>query len=170
MKTQRATLLIKILMVLLFSFSIGGCLFASRPSELQRAEELSRQKKYPEAIAAYRSHMQQRLKIHDRPEWENPYFYLILIGDIELGTNKPQEAFAAFIEAESKGVDSYLVSDRIRSVARWYEDHSELDKAIEVLMAHKAKDPFLFEAMLDRINKSKTHIEDQKLTANPGPK
>lgn len=143
-----------------------GCLlFSPGPSKLQKAEELSRQKKYDQAISVYHEHMNERLALKDRPEWENPYFYYILIGDIELGTDKPEDALKSYVEADQKGVDDYLVADRFRSVARWYEDKGELDKAIELLLAHRDKDPLLFEAMLDRLNKTKTIQEDMK--ANP---
>lgn len=155
------------LFIFIFLLSLSGCIFSAGPSKLQKAEELSRQKKYPEAIAAYSEHMQERLAIKNRPEWENPYFYHILIGDIELGTGKVEDALKSYIEADEKGVDAYLVADRFRSVARWYEDNGQLDKAIEVLLAHRAKDPLLFEAMLDRVNKAKTLQEDSKAKATP---
>lgn len=141
---------------------ISGCWSFNRPSKLQKAEELSRQKRYADAIVAYHEHMNERLAIRNRPEWENPYFYLILIGDIELGTDKPEDALNSYLEADQKEVDKYLVSDRIRSVARWYEEKNEYDKALQVLIKHREKDPLLFDAMLDRINKAKTAREDMK--------
>lgn len=147
---------------LLTTFCLPSCLLFSSTSQLQKAEEFSRQKKYAEAISAYRTHMQERLQIKDRPEWENPYFYLILIGDIELGTDKPEDALNSYLEAEEKKVDLYLVSDRIRSVCRWYEEKGEFDKAIEILLRYRDQDSLLFEAMLDRLNKAKTLKEDQK--------
>ena len=151
------------LVFILLLTNLSGCLlFSASPSKLQKAEELSRQKKYPEAIAVYHQHMEERLAVKDRPEWENPYFYYILIGDIELGTDKPEDALKSYMEADQKGVDAYLVADRFRSVARWYEDKGELDKAIALLLAHREKDPLLFEAMLDRLNKTKTIQEDMK--------
>lgn len=155
--------LVKASLFIFLIFSLSSCYLYTSKSKLQEAEELSRQKKYLEAISAYREHMQDRLKLSDRPEWENPYFYLILIGDIELGTDRPEDALASFLEAQAKEVDSYLVSDRVRSVARWYEERGQIEKALEILLAHRANDPFMYEAMLDRLNKAITLKEDQKL-------
>lgn len=149
---------------------LSGCLFSPGETELQRAEELSRQKKYPEAIASYRKHMEERLALSSRPEWENPFFYLILIGDIQLGIGQPEEALTSYLEAEESKVDIYLVADRLRSVARWYEEKGEYDKAMKLLLTHRDRDPLLFEAMLDRVSKAKTLKEDGKLPmATPTP-
>jgi tetratricopeptide (TPR) repeat protein len=129
------------------------------PNSAQIAEELLRQKKYDEAIQMYQRHIDERLKVEDRPEWENPYFYLILIGDIQMGTGDLNKALETFLDAEKKGVDRYLISDRIRSIAKAYEDKKEYDLAINLLLAQRERDSLLFEAMLDRVNKAKTLAE-----------
>jgi tetratricopeptide (TPR) repeat protein len=151
---------LKTLLITSLILSTSSCFLRASPSALQRAEELSRQKKYPEAIAAYREHMEERLALKDRPEWENPYFYLILIGDIELGTDRPEDALKSYLEADSLKVDAYLVADRVRSVAKWYEEKSQWDRAIEILLQHRERDSLLFDSMLDRVNKAKTLSED----------
>lgn len=98
--------------------------------------------------------MNERLRVKDRPEWENPYFYLILIGDIQLGQDQPGDAQATYDEAEKKGVDDALVSDRYRSLALWYEQHGNLQKAASTLTARRSHDPIIFDSILDRVSKA----------------
>ncbi len=149
------------LRLLAATFLAVSCSNGTRSSHLERAEEYSRKGQFDHAIEEYRDHMETRLDA-DRPEWENPYFYLILIGDIQLGQNKPVEALSTFEEADNKGVDKYLVSDRIRSTARWYEQHDQLDDAIRVLSKFRDRDDLLFDAMLDRISKELVRREDSQ--------
>ncbi len=134
----------------------AGCSALMSKNKAQIAEELTRQGKYSEAIELYNQHIQERLEVKDRPEWENPYFYLILSGDIQLGTGDVDLALQTFIEADKKGVDRYLISDRIRSIAKAYEEKNQLDKGISLLLEQRSRDPLLFDTMLDRLNKAKT--------------
>jgi tetratricopeptide (TPR) repeat protein len=101
-----------------------------------------------------------RLKVPKRPEWENPYFYLILIGDIQLGQGLIEEAEKSYALAEESKVDEYLVSDRFRGIARWYEEQGKLSEAIEFLGRYRDRDPLLYESMLDRLAKELTLKED----------
>lgn len=144
---------------------LSGC-FSSvswTSSHAERAEAFSRQGEYDRAIEEYRLHIAERLALANRPEWENPYFYLVLIGDIRLGTGKPEEALEEFQRAEAQKVDPYLVADRYRSVAAWYESQHELAKSLAVLQKYRDRDPLLFDAMLDRVGKALTKEEDERL-------
>lgn len=162
---KKIPLIIYILTILLLS---GGCKTWSRSrflglgghNKLRLAEELSRQGKLDEAISTYRQHMEERLSVKDRPEWENPFFYYLLIGDIELGRGMVDKALEAYNTARQKGIHTSLISDRYRFVASWYESHKQFDQAISLLKEHCDLDPLLFYAMLDRIAKYLTHIED----------
>jgi tetratricopeptide (TPR) repeat protein len=136
-------------------FGIAGC-FSSGPTELVDAEQLTRDGKPDEAIAAYREHIANRLEVSDRPEWENPYFYLLNVGDIELNRGKIDAALAMYEEAERQKVDPALVADRYRAVASWYEEHGELTKALEILTKYREKDPLIFDSMLDRVARELT--------------
>jgi len=143
----------RFLFLLMLSAATSGCyvfFWSDSMNELKRAEELSRQGNYTEAIQAYRSHMQKRLALPNRPEWENPYFYQVLIGDIYLGQGDPTDALDSYLEADKQGVDSFLIADRIRSVAQWYEQKGELQSAIDLLTTHRSRDSLLFDSMLDR--------------------
>jgi hypothetical protein len=135
--------------------SLGGCALFRNPDSLHlmKAEEFSRQEQYDKAIEEYRLHMRYRLSLEKRPEWENPFFYLILIGDLQLLQDKPDQARATLEEAEKQGVDVNLVSDRYRSLAHWYEKKGDLDTAFSILKGRREHDPILFDAMLDRIAK-----------------
>ena len=157
-----APLIVAPLIVISLMLFCAGC-FSGRGGEygfLERAEELSREGKYQEAIEAYRSHMAFRLKVPKRPEWENPYFYLILIGDIQLGQGLIEEAEKSYALAEENKVDEYLVSDRFRGIARWYEEQGKLPEAITFLNRYRDRDPLLYESMLDRLAKELTLKED----------
>lgn len=130
------------------------------PEKVREADELTRAQRYDEAIALYRAHMEERLSVPDRPQWENPYFYLLLIGDVQLGRGQVDAALATYQEAEREHVDAPLISDRYRAVGRWYEEHGELQQALDVLSEYRDRDPLLFDVMLDRIAKELTARED----------
>lgn len=151
--TPKSSLKILMLCSLALIFStcrVGTGLARSR---LDRAEELLRQEKYDQAIEIYQQHMKDRLSLKERPEWENPYFYYLLIGDIELRRSNVDGALAAYKTAQENGIHVSLISDRIRYVAGWYEQQNQLEKAIGILQAQRALDPLLFDAMLDRLSK-----------------
>ena len=136
----------------------SGC-FSSGPTELLDAEKLTTEGKHDEAIAMYRTHITNRLEVTDRPEWENPYFYLLNVGDIELNRGNVDKALAAYEEAEREKVELPLVADRYRAVAAWYEEHGQLEKALEILTKYRDKDPLIFDSMLDRVARELTEAE-----------
>jgi len=138
---------------------VAGCVSLKGPEALNRADELTVEGRYDDAIAAYQEHIQDRLGDGNRPEWENPYFYLLNIGDIELKRDNPEKALARYEEAEQRGVALSLVADRYRAVATWHEERHELQKALEVLNTYRLKDPLIFDSMLDRIARELTQSE-----------
>ncbi len=138
------------------ALSIASGCFSSGPTELLDAEQLSSDGKHDEAIAAYREHIANRLEVTDRPEWENPYFYLLNVGDIELNRGNVDQALATYEEAEREKVDLPLVADRYRAVASWYEEHGKLEQALEILTKYQDKDPLIFDSMLDRVARELT--------------
>lgn len=138
---------------------LSSCVSLKGPEVLNRADELTSDGRFDEAIAAYQEHIQDRLEDGDRPEWENPYFYLLNIGDIELNRDNPEKALARYEEAEQKGVALSLVADRYRAVATWHEERHELQKALAVLNRYRSKDPLIFDSMLDRIARELTQSE-----------
>jgi KDO2-lipid IV(A) lauroyltransferase len=120
---------------------------------LSRAEEYSRQGETDKAIEAYNDHIAERIEDEKRPEWENPYFYELIIGDLYLREGKVAEALLSYERAENNKVDLVLVSDRYRYVASWYEKSGDLLNAMEVLKKYRERDSLLFDAMLDRLAK-----------------
>jgi len=152
----------RVLSVILACLALSSC-FSGRGGDygfLERAEELSREGKYADAIEAYRKHMAFRLTVKRRPAWENPYFYLILIGDIQLGQGLIYDAEKSYVLAEENKVDEYLIADRYRGLARWCEEQGKLTEAIEILTRYRSRDPLLFETMMDRLAKELTLRED----------
>lgn len=153
--------------ILLFATSCKPYFFADTFSfgqsrHLRRAEEYLRQEEYDKAIEKYKDHIEYRLEMDDRPDWENPYFYYLLIGDIELRRDKLKEALTSYNYAEEKGVEKNLVSDRYRYVASYYEKKGNLKAAIVILKTYRDRDPLLFDSMLDRLAKELTDQEDHK--------
>ena len=130
---------------------------------LERAEEYSRQGKSDLAIETYRLHIRTRLALPKRPAWENPYFYLLAIGDIQLKDGSFDQALASFELAEQNGVDKLLVSDRYRLVAGLYEKQGKRSEAIAILTRYRDRDPFFFDLIRDRIAKALTLTEDKAL-------
>lgn len=138
---------------------VTGCLSLNTPTELQEAEELKGKGDYDLAITAYQEHIDERLRDGKRPEWENPYFHLLAIGDIELSRGKVDQAIANYTEAERQGVDAALISDRYRAVATWYEENNQLKNALDILTKYRDRDPLLFDSMLDRVARKLTEQE-----------
>jgi tetratricopeptide (TPR) repeat protein len=136
--------------------SIGCGLLRSSTNAAQQAEELTQQGNYEEAISLYREHIQDRLAVTNRAEWENPYFYLLRIGDLHLRMEQPQAALDAYQEAEAHDIETGLISDRYRAVANWYIAHAQLQAAFDVLKKYRERDSLLFDAMLDRVGRALT--------------
>jgi tetratricopeptide (TPR) repeat protein len=129
-------------------------------SLVDRAEHLAGEGRYAEAIDTYRKHIQVRLDETTRPEWENPDFYLLMIVDLQLKMAQAKEALRTCAEAEQRGVEPTLISDRYRAIAAWYEERGDLVAAFNLLKSHRGRDPLLFDAMLDRIGREITIREN----------
>ncbi len=160
-----------LLLCLVALLSTAGCSPGRKGDfgHLEKADELSRSGEYGKAIEEYRAHMNYRLALKKRPQWENPYFYLILIGDIQLGSGDVDAAEQSYIEARDKEVDPYLISDRFRGIARWYESKGDLKAAIAVLERYRPLDTMLYESMLDRLSRELTEKEDRERAARMVP-
>ena len=144
-----------------FSLLLSCTLVNGEPSgHLRKAEEFSRQGRIDEAISEYRTHMNERLSEKNRPEWENPYFYLLLIGDLEIRNGRVDDALKTYEEAEDKGVDKTLVSDRYRYVGSYLAERGDYQKAIEVLTRYRDRDPLLIDSMLDRLARKLVASQD----------
>lgn len=117
------------------------------------AEEYAKSKKYTEAIAAYQKHIDARLKVKKRPEWENPYIYLLDIGDIYLEQGDVESALKNYELAEKRDVKQAYVNEHYRAVAAWYEKNGDLKKSLQILKDYSDRDPELFNMIMDRIAK-----------------
>lgn len=148
-------------MLFFLVFVVSGCLFHSGPQYLSTAEDYEAAGEFDKAIEAYRRHMAYRLSLTKRPDWENPYLYLLTIGDLELKRDNPTEALARYDEARSHEVEERLVSDRYRQVAHYYEERGELQNGINVLTKYREIDSLLFDGMLDRLSKQLVREEDE---------
>lgn len=148
-------------MILLSTLASSGCRVTTwvwrgtfgEFSHATKAEELRAKGRFDEAEAEFRAHIAERLADKHRPAIENPFFYEILIGDMQLERGEVDKAIAAYLQAKEHNVDSALVVDRIRRVARWYEEHGKIDEAIALLKRHRELDDFIFDLEIDRLAK-----------------
>ncbi|MBX7138984.1 MAG: tetratricopeptide repeat protein [Oligoflexia bacterium] len=163
--------------VILICCLLGGCFFrvwsssysSSDYEHLSKAEEYTRQAKYDEAITEYQQHIEFRLS-RPRPEWENPHFYKLMIGDLQLQKGDAATALKSFEEAEKAGIDRALVADRYRSIASWHEKNGRYSEAIQVLQKYRDRDDLLFDAMMDRLARTLSKVEEspkKKAAATP---
>ncbi|MEZ4754584.1 MAG: hypothetical protein R3A13_09825 [Bdellovibrionota bacterium] len=128
---------------------------------LLQAENLTKHEKYDEAFSEYELHIKTRSQQPDLQQWENPYFYQLIIGDLQLKLKNPSAALKSYLKAEENGVSTILVNDRIRLVANWYESEKEYDKAINLLEKYRTRDSLMFDLMLDRLSKKIVSIQDK---------
>jgi hypothetical protein len=139
---------------------LSGCgLLSKSPNAANQAEEFTQLGQYEEAIQLYREHIESRLSVSNRAEWENPHFYLLRIGDLYLRMEQPQAAIDAYRDAEAHKVEDSLISDRYRALAHWYIEHNQLQAAFDLLKTYRGKDSLLFDAMLDRVGRAMTAQE-----------
>ena len=136
---------------------------------LREAEVYERQGDFSQAIKAYRQHIQKRLENENRAKWENPSFYLLLIGDLYLRQSQVEEALAEYEAARLEGVARSLVADRFRLVATWLAERGQTQEAIEILSVHREEDPLLFDLMRDRLAREKVAQEEMLLHCDTMP-
>ena len=148
----------------LLLISLGSCAFfgfGRGPSHARVAAQLRADKKYDEAIVEYRKHIDARLNDSRREPEENPYFYLILIGDIYLEEGKTDDALASYVEAKDKEVEVALVVDRIRRIARAMKDAGKYRDAVALLKKYRELDEFVFDLDIDENLKAIVKSEDK---------
>ena len=141
--------------------TFASCFGFRNLSMKQKADQLSKEKEYDKAISAYWEHIKNRERVPNRPEWENPYIYLLDIGDTYLEMNNVEEALKTYELAASHQVKDGYVNDRLRNIATWHENRGELDKAIEHLQKYRERDELLFDLMLNRLAR-KLVAEEEK--------
>jgi tetratricopeptide (TPR) repeat protein len=149
----------------LLMVQLGACTYFSferGASHSQIAAKLRDEKKFEEAIQEYYKHIDSRLKDSRREAEENPFFYLIMIGDIYLEEGNTGEAIRTYLEAKSKQVEGPLVVDRIRKVAGTLRDSGKYKEAIDLLRGHRDLDTFSFDLDADDILKEAVSAEDYK--------
>lgn len=148
---------------LIFLGSCGIIRFAKRPSHARLAAQYRGEKRYEEAIREYQEHIASRLGDSRREPEENPYFYLILVGDIYLEQANTARALESYLEAKSKDVEPQLIVDRIRRVGRAFHDAKKYREAIELLKKYRALDEFGFDLDIDENLKEIVKLEDQQV-------
>ena len=136
----------------LLLIQLGSCAFlgfSSRPSHARVAAQYRAEKKYAAAIKEYQEHIISRLADSRREPEENPYFYLILIGDIYLEEGNSGQALESYVEAKGREVELPLVVDRVRRVARALGDAGKYREAVVLLKKYRELDSFAFDLDID---------------------
>ncbi len=145
------------LTLICFSFwciSCASSLNIYAPStHAKQAELAAKEGNYQKAIIEYQAHFEARQSDSGRPNDENPYFYYLLIGDLYLKMNDPEQAEAAYDIALAQQVTSTLLSDRYRHLGRWFSQHQRYEDALKVLHKHRGLDPQLFDIEIDAAHK-----------------
>jgi tetratricopeptide (TPR) repeat protein len=148
---------------------LNSCILFEEKSYKQQADQLRKSEDFDEAINAYKKHIEHRLNISPRPDWDNPYIYLLDIGDIYLQQGQVDAALKQYEEAEKQGVKQAYCNDRYRAVALYYEERGELKKSLEILQKYREKDTFLIDLMLDRLARKLIAAEDSEKTKSSDP-
>jgi tetratricopeptide (TPR) repeat protein len=133
-----------------------------------RALQLQLEGKSESAIREYYLHINQRLHEQQTQQImssENPYFYLILIGDIYLEINEPLKAKEIYLEAQKNNVAKEFIADRLRILARYYRKRKEYHNAMEILEQYRELDDLLFDSDRDEI--AKELVANEQLNSTP---
>lgn len=146
---------------------MGFTIEENRPlaHNLREAEIAREEGKLEEAIHYYRTHIAERLKDLTRPEWENPHFYLLFIGDMQLEQGNVDDAIKSYEQASKNNVEPNLVSDRFRYLANWHVTRGNPEQALEVLKKYRDYDPLLFDIAADRIARELVATQDARQTS-----
>lgn len=140
--------------------STSCSLFTKLPTALESADDARKSGKFEEAIILYRQHLQQRVDARWKIQNENPYFWLLTIGDVYLESENPLKAKETYDQARLHNVDRPLLVDRYLTLATWYKKHGDVLKAIAVLKEYRPLDTLLFNGELDTISKELVAQQD----------
>jgi len=151
------------LLLIIALLLLTSCSSTASSRELRQAEEFARKGDYVQAIESYTRHVELRLNLENRAEWENPYFYYLLIGDLYLAMDDLDNARQSYEYAESKEVHNSLIADRYRFLASWYEQRGDYRTSLEILAEYRDRDPLLFDVIKDRIARQAIYEEDRML-------
>ena len=154
--------LLAALMLCSCSAGVGAFSFTAAGNHRRNAEQLKSEGKYEEAIVEYEKHIAERAAASSKFPGENPSFYYIMIGDLQLEQEKPQEALESYLKAQTDGVMSEFIIDRIRQVSSYYETRENYDAAIELLHKYRDLDPLVFDWDIDRLHKKTVRQEVQE--------
>jgi tetratricopeptide (TPR) repeat protein len=140
----------------------ASCVATSSLKDVQnKVSELEEQKQFEEARAVYKKHQVYRLSRRERAEWENPYFYSLLIGDLYLKEGKATDSLTMYEEALRHKVEAHLIDDRILKLGVWYMEKGLYGEAISLLSKYQKRNPLLYESALDKASKELTKRETQ---------
>ncbi|MBL7661671.1 tetratricopeptide repeat protein [bacterium] len=130
-------------------------------TDLTQARMYEQQGDYEKARAYYRTHMERRLRDKKRPAEENPYYYLITIGDLYRKEKQYERALGSYDEARANQVPAEPLIFRYRDIASDMQQEGKYDEAIDLLTIYHDLDPLLFDVDIDRVHKAMLAAEDR---------
>lgn len=133
------------------------------PSAAAEAKKLREEKKYDRAIKVYKKHITTRLADKARPDFENPYFYYLLICDTYLEMDKADDAEKAIQTASANKVDLEFLIDRYRQILAWQENKGFLEKAHALATTYRKLNKDVFDVDIDRLNKKIVEKEQKNI-------
>ena len=138
------------------AFSLFCCFSCSSNKNISLADKAAQEFNdgdLEQARKNYFRHMKKRLLDESRPNDENPFFYLVLIGDIYLKEEKLERAFYFYRVGHGKKVKTPLIAYRIRKVALAYHKNKQSEIALDILREYRELDEFAFDAEKDKIHR-----------------
>lgn len=144
------------LLALALILGITSCSLFSTRNEMslaRKAEQAQKAGNCDKAIELYSKHIEDRITQEIKAEKENPWFYLVKIGDCQLEQHKENEALNTYLEAKSKKVYPDLIADRIMKVVDLRVKQKRYDHAINLLKDHREIDELKFDSRIDEIHK-----------------
>ncbi len=91
-----------------------------------------------------------------------PYFFSLMIGDLYLKLDDPDQAKASYLKARDNSVDPSLVAHKIRYLGHWYEEHGKIEEAMAIYTDFNELDPLLFDMDKDRLYKFKLELRNRE--------
>ena len=159
-RSQRELPHLLITILLCSVVTLGACSFGVSTFSLQaagahrrNAEQFKTEGKLREAIVEYEKHIAERTAAANQFPGENPSFYYVMIGDLHLELEEPEQALDAYLKANDDGVMKEFIVDRLRQISAYYEAQERYSEAIELLSKYRELDPLLFDWDVDRLHK-----------------
>jgi len=146
----------RIIIIHLLLLSLSGCSYFGINNNLslaRKAEAAQKEGDCDKAIEYYQLHIESRIEEDKKADKENPWFYLVKIGDCQLQQGKEEDALNTYLEAKSKKVYPDLIADRLMKIVDVRIKNKRYEQAVALLKNHREIDELKFDSRIDEIHK-----------------